>query len=231
MLSGSDLPLGKADSCLEPLSGPCSSCIAHILQVWCIDVLHVTLCSRSNLHYQRGRQVTSQKVWVIDLWSLVFCSTLSLWPCTECALWPNLNSARSLNLHWARSLKPLCVSAWGFWWRGGCWGRWPRCGRCLLRCGADTELRQGQSHKKTQKTCMLSENFSRFRVKSVYFAVRVTADRSHIKTANQLVLGRLLCRKWQPVKKFRTVGARKVRRDFALILQILQKETLFFLLG
>lgn len=61
---------------------------------------------------------------------------------------------------------------------------------------------------------MLSENFSRFPVKSVYFAVRVTADRSHIKTANQLVLGRLLCRKWQPVKKLRTVRARKVRRDF-----------------
>lgn len=41
----------------------------------------------------------------------------------------------------------------------------------------------------------------------------MTADRSHIKTANKLVLGRLLCRKWQPVKK--NPG---VRQDCVLIL-------------
>lgn len=60
---------------------------------------------------------------------------------------------------------------------------------------------KGKVIKKLKKTCMLLENFSRFPVKSVCFAVRVTADRSHIKTANQLVLGRRLCRKWQPVEK------------------------------
>lgn len=72
-------------------------------------------------------------------------------------------------------------------------------------CGVDQALSSGKDKvkkkKKTKKTCMFSENFSRFLVKSVYVAIRVTVDCSHIKTANQLVLGRLLCWNWLPVKK------------------------------
>lgn len=64
------------------------------------------------------------------------------------------------------------------------------------RLSAQTRTKSKEkSKRKTHEICMFSGNFSSFLVKSVYVAIRGTAHRSRFMTANQLVLGCLLCRK------------------------------------
>ena len=108
----------------------------------------------------------------------------------ERACWPNLDRMCSLNLLSEASLC-FCLRVLMAWrLPGALTSLWQ------VSSGAWRKRRWAQTRAKslkTPQTCELWE-LSRFPDKSVYFVVWVTADRSHIKTANQLVLGRLLCR-------------------------------------
>lgn len=99
-------------------------------------------------------------------------------------------------LGWTCSLKPLCVSAWGFWWRGGCRGRWPHCGR---RSGADTQLRQGQSHKKTSSRFL--RTFQGFTVKGVYFILALR----RLSSVSLVAFCAGNCLLWMNLEAFRTI--------------------------
>ncbi len=68
-------------------------------------------------------------------------------------------------------------------------------------CGLEQTLSsdKGKVIKKLKKPASFLGTFQGSLLK-VFISPSVTADRSHVKTANQLVLGHLLCRKWQPVK-------------------------------